>query len=336
MVGNTVVQAALTLALAPIWVLGFGALVPGLYRGDGIDFPTVALVAGATATMVATQGLQAVLIGGEDIRGVALANLGVGLSWGAISLGAARVSYLALLLGWLATQLGLAAFFVVRSRWRPGDGWFNRGVFGEQLRYGRKTLPGSVSRALNMRAGLYVASMTLSREAVGVYGLILTVAEALLYLPSAFGQVILGSAARRGSAAPSFRSAYIAVAVIGAVATAVAALFGGPLLAGLFGEAYRIGALALAVLLAATTVHALGLLRLHHFLGVGEPAAASQAQVVALVLTVAGVAALIPRFGLTGAAMATLVAYLGFAGYLFRRSAPTPVDRAPVAERTVS
>ncbi|MGE0442302.1 MAG: lipopolysaccharide biosynthesis protein [Gemmatimonadales bacterium] len=332
-VANTLLLTAVGLVLAPLWVAGFGSFVPALYLDAAVDWRTLAAVAAATALTVATQGLQAAAIGHEDIRGVAIANLVTGVLWGIVSFGAARVSYLALLGGWIVTLAGQAAFYLVRLGWRPGRDGGDRAVFREQAAFGMKTVPGSASRALNMRAGLYAASMSLSRELVGVYGVIITLSEALLYIPNAFGQVILGSTARQGRRAPSFLPAYAVVAAIGGAAVVTALIGGRYLLGAVFGPEYRVGATALSLLLLAATVHAIGLLRLHHYLGAGRPAAASRAQVVALVLTLLGVVVLIPRFGLVGAAAATLTAYSGFTAYLFLQRPASAEVPAPSLSR---
>jgi O-antigen/teichoic acid export membrane protein len=112
---------------------------------------------------------------------------------------------------------------------------------------------------------------------------------------------------------------YLLLAGLGAAAVAGAWIAGEFLLELVFGQAYGVGAAALPVILAASTVHALGIMKLHQRLGEGDPWAATLAQVVALVGTLVAGLILVPEYGLLGAATTNLITYVLFTTCLFWR-----------------
>jgi O-antigen/teichoic acid export membrane protein len=56
------------------------------------------------------------------------------------------------------------------------------------------------------------------------------------------------------------------------------------------------------------------------FLGIGRPDVASKGELVGLVVTVAALSALLPRYGVLGAALASLLAYSSTHVYLTRQA----------------
>ncbi len=313
---NTALLAAVVLALAPVWIWSVGLRMPVMYPTGSSRVVLGALLVAGTCVSFLVQSLQAVLVGRQDIGGIARANTALGVAWLCGALLATHISYVVVLGTWIGLQIGLIVYYLSQSGWSIIDWRPSRELARQQLGYGLRTLPGSISRAINMRAGLYSLSLYSNASVVGVYSVVLSLTESLLYLPSALGQVILGSASRHHKAAPSFVPAYLLVAGVGTVLTIASAIAGRQLLVLMFGQEYASGDIALVLMCAAMTVHAIGLLRLHHLLGLGVPEAASKAQLLTLVGILVGVMVLTPRFGVNGAALATLAAYGLFAGYL--------------------
>jgi len=333
-VSNTLAWSGVVLAISPLVAFVGVVWMPVVYPTREPQLILGLCLSVGTALSFLTQALQAVLVGYEDVRGIAKANLLLGLLWLVVATLAVQVSYAAVLTSWVGIQLVVVAYYLRRLGWGRRDWGIDTDLGVRQVRYGGQVLPGSIFRAINMRAGLYGLSVSASPVVVGVYVTVLAIAESLLYLPNALGKVVLGASARHGDRAPSLTPAYLAVALAGSAATVGAFFAGEWMLHALFGPEYVSGARALTILSLAMTVHAIGLLRLHYLLGRGSPAAASKAQFVTLVAVVVGVVLLAPRFGADGAAAATALAYAIFSLYLFawRLDEVAPVGRA-VGER---
>ncbi len=327
---NTVWLGLASLLLAPFWAWGLTTLLPQSVQGLGaLYWPAVAIMAVSTSTMAASQGLMAAAFGRQRFDVVAKANFIAGTSWALGALLSVHISYFAVLVAWAVSQLVVAFFYlrvlVADAPVQPLD----RSLLRAQLAFGGRTLPGSIARAFNMRTGLYLTSYYLSKTDVGIYGLLLSLAEMLLHLPTAMSQVILGSSAARAHSASEYRSVYLAILGAGLAIAAGTSLVGRPVIGLVFGQEYARGAPVLALLVVGVTVYAVGLLFIHQLLGDGQPMAATVSQLVALVLTAIGGVVLIPRFGMMGAAGATLLTYTGFTTYLVgtarwraRRSGP--------------
>jgi O-antigen/teichoic acid export membrane protein len=176
-----------------------------------------------------------------------------------------------------------------------------------------------------MRAGLYLVAVFCSPADVGIYGVALMIAEVFLYLPNAISHVVLGATSARVYRKADRNRVSWTLAILGTGLCAGMLVVGRPLLFRFFGSAYLDGAVPAAILLMAVTIHAIGLVRLHELLGVGRPMAATRAQAVTVVFTVSLGAFLIPRLGILGAAMSTLLSYTAFTSYLlFVSSDPLP------------
>lgn len=320
-VANSLALTGLSLPVVLVggWLLAliFPQSVLGLTAWGGI-----VVLAGATSLTGLLQMLQAVGIGAKRFGLVASANALWGLAAlvGVVAL--AAYGYPGVVGAWILCMLGvvvcyLAGFRTSRASWlRP-----RAALLGRQLRYGIRTWPGSLARALNMRVPLYACALFLGEREVGVYGVAVAAADAFLYLPTALGRVTLGLTAA-GEARPSQRrTSYVLMAGAGLAAALVSWIVGEPLLVLVFGEPYARAALPLTVLFLAVTIHAVGLVRLHYLLGAGQPHVASLAQAVALLFVLLGAWLLVPRLGLLGAALTTLVTYSAFSIYLFTRTA---------------
>ncbi|MHB1328578.1 MAG: lipopolysaccharide biosynthesis protein [Gemmatimonadales bacterium] len=316
-ISNTVGVAVTALVFSPLWVIGFGLVMPGIWGSSSMSWMLLATLSLATALTVMTQSLQAATIGSQDVRGVAIINIVAGMTWFVVSLVAAQISYLALVTGWVLVLLSQTVLYLNRLKWARRTPAFHGAVMAAQVGYGVKTLPGSIARALNLRAGLYGTSLYLAREQVGIYALVLTIAESLLYLPTAFGQVVLAWSSRHPGRAQGFMPAYLLMALAGTAGVVTTLVAGDWLLLTLFGAEYVAGRITLVILLVATTIHAVGLIRLHHYLGRGRPSTVSAAQILTLVVTVGTMPLLVPRLGMAGAALSTAIAYTVFTASLF-------------------
>lgn len=321
---NTLAIFAISLLVTPLWAAVFVHLFPQSVEPLSVQHLWIGIgaIGAATSLLSLAQGLQASAIGLHDFRGVALANIASGAVWVVGALVGARTSYVALLWGLCFSHTILALVYLRRQAPAIKAFGIDRNVLRKQLQYGARTLPGSVARALNMRAALYIVAIYLTSTDVGVFGLVLSLAETLLYVPSAISQVVLGLAATKSQHSTELRHIYLAI-LAGGIGLSVAVGFvGSAFLGWVFGPAYASGSGALAILILAVTAHSVGLLRIHSLYGRGEPAVASAAQVIALGLTIVGGFLLIPRYRLYGAALSMLLTYVGFTLYLIARRHP--------------
>jgi O-antigen/teichoic acid export membrane protein len=315
-VRNTFLVFLLGLLLAPVLALGFGLAFPQTYWGfEGRPAVGWLLLGLATALYALVQNLKAVALGSQRFRLVAGVQAVWGISWLLLALAAIRAGYPAILGSWTAALFAAVLIFslglgIPRSL-KPDPT-----LLKLQLSYGARTLAGSVARNLNMRLALYLVALFLAPADVGVFAVLLTVAETYLYLPNALSQVTIGVVSARRGHAQEHRQVMLLVAGVGVLAILAAAWRGRWFLDTVFGTAYGVGAPALTILLAGTTFHAIGLLRLHRLLGEGRAWAATLAQVVGMVATIVAGLLLTPRWGLVGAAGTMCCTYAIFAGFL--------------------
>jgi len=249
---------------------------------------------------------------------VARANLLSGGIWAIGALITVHMSYAAVLAAWTLPLVIVPLYYMHvhgATLLRPNRA--DRSLLRQQLQFGIRTVPGSIARALNMRAALYMCSAFLFPSDVGVYGLMLSLAETMLYLPNALSQVILGTSAAKSTKGSEYRGLYALIAFAGLGASTLAFSFGDSILSAIFSPAYARGSIALGILFVAVTFFSLGNMHLHHLYGSGNPLTATTAQIVALVLTLAGGRMMIPRYGINGAAASTLLTYAGFSAYLY-------------------
>lgn len=338
---NSLWLAMATLVLTLLWAWAALALFPQAREPFGASVAAgVGLVAVSIALMSFGAASQATAVGAGAYHRIAVINFATGAAWAVGAAIAVRVSYIAVLGVWAISLAVMAWMYMrlhgasVRSPRRVD--W---GLLQQQLGYGIRTLPGGIARSFNMRVALYFTAFYLAPTDVGVYGVLISLAETMLLIPNALSQVILGSVASQHDRPAARRRLDVATMGVGTVAAVSVLLVGRTVLGAVFGPAYAIGAPALAILILAATAHALGLFRIHVLYGEGNPVAATRAQLMALALTALGGVLLVPRLGMVGAALSTLITYVGFTSYLMfmstRRRAILAVARR-VGEAGVS
>jgi O-antigen/teichoic acid export membrane protein len=87
-----------------------------------------------------------------------------------------------------------------------------------------------------------------------------------------------------------------------------------------FGSAFQDAVPLLAVLMPAALILGMNDILSTAFQGVGRPDITSKGELIGLVVTVAGLSALLPRYGVLGAALASLLAYGSIHLYLTRQA----------------
>ncbi|MEX2226531.1 MAG: oligosaccharide flippase family protein [Dehalococcoidia bacterium] len=201
--------------------------------------------------------------------------------------------------------------------------WLVRPRFGVIRRLARWGVQGEIGNVLqlaNYRLDQYIVRDFVSLTAVGVYAVGTSMTEAVFILSNAVALVLLP---RLTSADPeeAARLAPVAsrntmlIATCGALALAAVAPL---LIPAVFGDAFEDSVQALWLLLPGTVALAGSKVLTSYIFSQGRPLVNTGITVVSLVVTVVADLALIPRFGVNGAATASSLAYVAhFAAALF-------------------
>jgi O-antigen/teichoic acid export membrane protein len=313
---NSIAVGLVAALLGVVWSTGFALLVPGGLDGDASPVLQVLLLATGIGTLALQQSGQSLALGLRRLVALGVAGLIGGCVWLAAAQLVASRGVVPLLVGWIASTAIVPLYLLGCEVWRHGAA-LDRQTMTEQLRFGVRTVPAAIFRSLNLRLTLFLSAAYLPIAEVGIYAFVVSLAEAVLMVPSALGQVVLVAVAGRQSRDVERPvRLYLAVVLLPLLGAAAVAVSGGPGLALLAGNRYAAGATAFAVLLLGASFHGVGLIRLHVLMGSGHPGAAWRAQGVALIATAALGFVLVPRFGMLGAAATTLLAYAVFAAYL--------------------
>jgi O-antigen/teichoic acid export membrane protein len=179
------------------------------------------------------------------------------------------------------------------------------------VRYGLLSHSGSVSAQLNQRLDLLVISIFLSARDLGLYTIAFTLTTGVFVIGWSVAYVVLPriAAADRPRQAELARRT-VSLTLWASSLVALPALFLMPeMIKLIFGSAYSPATdLARILLVAAIALSAARALEAV-LRGLGRPFEAGLAEIVSLAVTVIGLAILLPAIGLTGAAVASLLAY---------------------------
>lgn len=185
-------------------------------------------------------------------------------------------------------------------------------AIGAIYRYSVRSVAANAAQWLNYRLDVFVVGAFLGARAVGVYAIAVRVAELLWQLPNAVAFVLLPRTASSGSDRgwTLARRAALETTAITAMLALVLAAVGRPGIAMVFGEEYAGAYLPMVVLLPGVVALGTSKILTSYIGGRGRPGLNSLISAGALVVTLIADFALIPAFGLLGAALASTVAYL--------------------------
>jgi O-antigen/teichoic acid export membrane protein len=180
------------------------------------------------------------------------------------------------------------------------------------IRFGLRAWVGSLSSFLNLRADQVLMGFIATEASLGVYAVAVNGAEVLLYLPAALGlalvPAIAGSDANRRS--DRTLAVFRMVSLLTLPLVMLAALLGPTVLPAVFGSAYEASVEPFVWLLPGTFGFIAITVLSNALLGSGSPGTASLPPLAALVVGITLDLVLIPRYGATGAAIATTTASL--------------------------
>jgi O-antigen/teichoic acid export membrane protein len=221
--------------------------------------------------------------------------------------------------GTVLTAAGAAAAVFRHRRPRPeADRATGRTLVG----FGVRSHASSITSLFNERLDLLVISLFLAPAKLGLYVVAVTLTSLTSLAATSVSLVAMPSVARLdGDARADAARRYLLLTVAAAAAISLpAAVFAPQLIRLFFGAdfvpastAARILLVAAVVLAAARTLEAL-------LKGLGRPLAAASAELTGLAVTAGALAVLLPPFGITGAAVASLVAYGAVAAIALART----------------
>jgi O-antigen/teichoic acid export membrane protein len=190
------------------------------------------------------------------------------------------------------------------------------------FRYGFRVQVGNWSNAASVRLDQLLLSLLAPASSLGLYVVAVTYANVLQTIPGSAAMVMLPEIVRANAAGTAgvcaerwYRRALWTTVVGGAVLAATAMI----LVPLLFGSAFADAIPIVMVLIPATIVLGMNQLLVAAFRGVGRPGIGSRSELIGVIVTVLALAALLPRYGALGAAVASLAAYSSSHVYLLRQ-----------------
>jgi O-antigen/teichoic acid export membrane protein len=181
----------------------------------------------------------------------------------------------------------------------------------EALGIGLRGQVGNILQLMNLRLDQLLVPAFLSLSSAGIYLIAVRISEALAQVGSAAASLIFPEVARQADARDTSLTerAVRATTVLIAAAGIGLGLLAEPFLAIAFGQEFAEGSLALRLLLVAMLPLSIARILAGDLKGRGRPGTVSVAMGIAAVVTIGLDVLLIPRFGIAGAAAASVVAY---------------------------
>jgi O-antigen/teichoic acid export membrane protein len=220
----------------------------------------------------------------------------------------------AALLYWsLATLAATAlALFLLRDALPLGDLVRIDGAsLARQVRFGVQGQAGNLVQLLNYRLDQYLVLLFVSTAGVGIYAVSVTATQSIWFLANAVAAVLLPrlTAADAESAARTTPVVCRNTLLLSALAAVGLAAVSPWLIEALFGGEFSASVEPLLWLLPGTVALAGSKILTSYIFSRGRPLVNSAVTAAALVVTVAADVALVPPFGVTGAAAASSIAY---------------------------
>jgi O-antigen/teichoic acid export membrane protein len=216
---------------------------------------------------------------------------------------------------------------------------FNLPTAKSLLGYGLRSHGGNVSGLLNERLDQLLIAVFLAPARLGIYVVAVTMTSLTTLIGSSVAMVALPTISRLTDATEKQAAVrhFVWITFLASAAVTIPLiLLSGPLLRFFFGEAYSEAGGVTRILLPASIALSTNRALSASLRGLGYPADAGISEFIALGVTVVGLAILLPTIGLTGAAIASLLAYTTSSGWQLRRLSrrfQTPLTSAFLGKR---
>jgi O-antigen/teichoic acid export membrane protein len=187
---------------------------------------------------------------------------------------------------------------------------FDPKVFPSLVSFGLRSHLGNVSSLLNQRLDQLLISVFLAPVQLGVYVVAGTLSSATVLVGTSVSLIAFPRIARSEGARARPAKRFIAITVVGSAILSVPIfLFTDRLLTFFFGQSFASATTPARVLLVAAVVLSTNRVLGATLAGLGRPLEQGIGELLALVATAVSLAALLPRLGLLGAAVASVIAY---------------------------
>lgn len=188
---------------------------------------------------------------------------------------------------------------------------YNEKIFKDLVKYGVKAYFGNLAQFLNYRLDMFLVAIFLTPAAVGYYSIAVGIAERLWMLPGAIASVLFPRISSLKNVAANNLTPRISrhTFFFTIFLSLILAILAKPLIKLFFGITFLPSLIPLLVLLPGIIALSVSKVLTADLAGRGKPQYGSYSSFVALVLNVLLNLWLIPRWGISGAAFATTVAY---------------------------
>lgn len=189
---------------------------------------------------------------------------------------------------------------------------FDRTSFWRQSVFGIKGQVGNLIQLLNYRLDQYIVLIFVDTAGVGIYGVAVAISQSVWFGANAISAVLLPrlTAAEESEAAQTTSIICRMTLLLSALAAAALAAVAPWLVSVLFGKDYQDSLIPLLWLLPGTVALAGSKILASYILSQGRPTVNSAITIATLAVTLVGDFALIPVLDVTGAAIASSLAYV--------------------------
>lgn len=212
----------------------------------------------------------------------------------------------------LSCVLAATFSFFLLSRFTSPKFPINKELLKANIKYGLKGQIGLFFQFFNYRIDMFVVNYFLGLSAVGFYSISVAIAEILWHIPNSIAATLFPRvSAKNKFSANEFTCKVnrnsISIMLLAALLLAISSIFLIPIV---YGNRFSTSILPLQILLPGVIAFGLVKILTSHLQGQGKPHYGSIVTICTLVLTLIFDFLLIPKMGITGAALATTIAYV--------------------------
>lgn len=210
------------------------------------------------------------------------------------------------------TSAMLLSLFAVRQQLRPSwrPGW---STWRHSMNYGLRDYAGIVSDFTTLRLDQLMLGAMASNVAIGLYVIAVRLSEMTTMAAYALSEALLPEVAANsetGDRGETILGRSLRLTIYSHLLLLLPLIIAAPwVLRKVFGEAFLPAAPALRWLLVAASVWSASSIAISGLKGLGHPGLSTLARLASALVTVIGLLVLLPRMGITGAAIASLAGY---------------------------
>lgn len=202
---------------------------------------------------------------------------------------------------------GVAVWHQLRPRWQPS--WRE---FKTSMNYGLRDYTGGLADYATLRLDQLMLGAMASSSVIGLYVMAVRLSEVTTFAAGALANALMPevAASRKGDGVEALLARTLRLTIYANVILLVPLWLIAPwILRTLFGESFVPAAGAFRWLLVAAVVWSAGTIVIRGLQGFGHPGLTTIARTLSAIVTAAALLVLLPRMGITGAAISSLIGY---------------------------